>query len=134
MGHINDDIDGMLPIVIKNYMPEDEAFLRKYISELQVDYSCKTDWHGIHFKILDLFDADAGITKPPKSLLPILYESTLCSFCRGTVVRLMNKYRMISDSMWKELLFDSNDDIRALADSHFRRSISAAEKQKSSQS
>jgi len=129
-GHINDDFDGMLPIIIKNYMPEDEAFLRKYISELQVDYSCKTGWHGIHLEILDLFDAEAGIAKPPKSLLPILYESTLCSFCRGTVVRLMSKYRMIPDSMWKELLFDSNDDIRALADSHFRRSISSVEKQK----
>ena len=127
LGHINNDIDGMLPIVIKNYMPEDEAFLRKYISGLQVDYACKTGWHGIHSGILDLFDAEAGITKPPKSLLPILYESTLCSFCRGTVVRLMSKYRMIPDSIWKELLFDSNDDIRVLADSHFRRNISVAE-------
>ncbi len=129
LGHINDDIDGILPIVIKNYMPEDEAFLRKYISELQVDYSCKTGWHEIHFEILDLFDADAKITRPPKSLLPVLYESTLCSCCRETVVRLMSKYRMISDSMWEELLFDSNDDIRAFSKAHFRKSNLVLEKQ-----
>ena len=129
--HIEDDIDGMLPIVIKNYMPEDEAFLRKYISELQVDYSCKSGWHGVHMDIRDLFDEDAGITKPPKSLLPILYESTLCSFCREAVVRLMSKYRMISDSMWEELLFDSNDDIRAFADAHFRRSMLPAKNKNS---
>ena len=127
-GNIEDSFDEMLPLVIKNYNPEDETFLQKYISELRVDHACTTGWHGIHMDILDLFDKDAEIIKPPKSLLPILYESTLCSSCRENIVRLMGKYRMISDSMWKELLFDSNDDIRAFANAHFRRSISFVNK------
>ena len=77
--NLEENMEEMFPLFIKNYLPEDEAFLHKLISDLPVDYACECDWHTVHLDIYELFEANAGITKPPKSLLPLLYESTLCS-------------------------------------------------------
>lgn len=110
-----------LPIGIKNYLPEDEGHLYAAVRAYPVDYACKSGWHHMHMMIQDLFDRDSGVDAPPKSLLPLLYESTLCSFCRGTIYRLMGRYHMTTPAMWEEMLYDSNDDIRAYAAAHFRR-------------
>ena len=39
----------------------------------------------------------------------------------GNAVAIMSKRRMISDAMWEELRWDSYEEIRALAETHFRR-------------
>ena len=123
--HLEEDPDRMLPIAIKNYLPEDEAVLQAWIADYRTDYHDRTNWHWLHTEILDLFDRDSGVKKPPKSLLPVLYETTLCSCCRETVVRLMGKYRMISETMWEELSYDSNEGIRNYAAAHERRELRA---------
>ena len=58
---------------------------------------------------------------PPKSLLPLVYETTLCSCCRETSARLMGRYHLMTPALWEEQLHDSNDEIRKAAEAHFRR-------------
>ena len=120
--HMEESQEEMLPIAIKNYADEDEGFLREFLSGLQVDYDDNSGWHGWHWYILDLFDRNSGVEKPPKTFLPIMYETTLCSSCRDWIVHLMGKYRMISEEMWEELRYDSNASIRKSAEAHFHRS------------
>ncbi|MBO4410639.1 MAG: hypothetical protein J5794_00395 [Lachnospiraceae bacterium] len=116
-----DDPESVLFKTIENYQPEDESFLRNALLGLQIDYAERTHWHGLHMEVLDLFDSKSGVRKPPKTLLPIIYESTLCSCCREYALYYMGKHRMISDPMWEEMLYDSNEDIRTMARQHFRR-------------
>ena len=113
--------DNALPIVIKNYLPEDEARLYARLQAYPVDYACKSNWHWLHLAIFDLFEKDSGVDSPPKHLLPLVYETTLCSCCRETAVRLMGRYRMIAPELWEEQLHDSNDEIRKAAEAHSRR-------------
>ena len=113
--------DNALPIVIKNYLPEDEARLYARLQAYPVDYACKSNWHWLHLAIFDLFEKDSGVDSPPKPLLPLVYETTLCSCCRETAVRLMGRYRMIAPELWEEQLHDSNDEIRKAAEAHSRR-------------
>ena len=119
--HLDEEPFWCLLIALKNCEPEDETLLTNRIAGLGIDYAETTGWHGVHMQILHLFDRDSGIPKPPKYLLPILYETTLCSCCRENAVAIMSKRRMISDAMWEELRWDSQEEIRALAETHFRR-------------
>ena len=121
------DPDNALPIAIKNYLPEDEARLYAMLQAYRVDYACKSNWHWLHWAIFDLFGKDSGVESPPKSLLPLVYETTLCSFCRETAARLMGRYRMMTPELWEEQLYDSNDDIRRAAQAHFRRTSCSGE-------
>ncbi len=121
------DPDNALPIAIKNYLPEDEARLYALLQAYRVDYACKSNWHRLHWAIFDLFKKDSGVDSPPKSLLPLVYETTLCSFCRETAARLMGRCRMMTPELWEEQLYDSNDDIRRAAQAHFRRTSCSGE-------
>ena len=115
------DPDNALPIAIKNYLPEDEARLNALLQAYPVDYACKSNWHWLHLAIFDLFEKDSGVDSPPKHLLPLVYETTLCSCCRETAARLMGRYRMITPELWEEQLHDSSDKIRKAAEAHFCR-------------
>ena len=115
------DPDNALPIAIKNYLPEDEARLNALLQAYPVDYACKSNWHWLHLAIFDLFKKDSGVDLPPKHLLPLVYESTLCSCCRETAVRLMGRYHMMTPELWEEQMHDSSDEIRKAAEAHFRR-------------
>ena len=121
------DPENALPIVIKNYLPKDEARLYALLQAYRVDYACKSNWHWHHRAIFDLFEKNSGVESPPKSLLPLVYETTLCSFCRETAARLMGRCRMITPELWEEQLYDSNDDIRRAAQAHFRRTSCSGE-------
>ena len=115
------DPENALPIAIKNYLPEDEARLNAMLQAYRVDYACKSNWHWLHLSIFDLFEKDSGVKSPPKSLLPLVYETTLCSCCRETAARLMGRYHLMTPALWEEQLHDSNDEIRKAVEAHFRR-------------
>lgn len=121
LAHLGEDELRMLLILLANCLPEDEALLHERLAAWRIDAAGRSGWHKLHTKVLDLFYEEDGVPNPPKTLLPVLYETTLCSFCRGCSVELMRKYRMISEEMWTELLYDSSDEIRILAESHARR-------------
>ena len=118
---LSGDPENALPIVIKNYLPEDEGRLYALLQACPVDYACKSNWHWHHLAIFDLFGKGSGVETPPKSLLPLVYDTTLCSCCRETAARLMGRYRMITPELWEEQLHDSSDKIRKAAEAHFRR-------------
>ena len=115
------DPENALPIVIKNYLPEDEARLYALLQACPVDYACRSNWHWAHRAVFDLFEKNSGVDSPPKSLLPLVYETTLCSCCRETAVRLMGRYHMMTPELWEEQMHDSSDEIRKAAEAHFRR-------------
>lgn len=121
MEHLDEEPFWCLLIALKNYEPEDETLLTSRIARLKIDYTNTSGWHGVHLQLLRQFDRNSDILTPPKYLLPVLYETTLCSCCRENAVAIMSKRRMISDAMWEELRWDSQEEIRALAEMHFRR-------------
>lgn len=123
MEHLDEEPFWCLLIALKNYEPEDETLLTSRIARLKIDYTNTSGWHGVHLQLLRQFDRNSDILTPPKYLLPVLYETTLCSCCRENAVAIMSKRRMISDAMWEELLWDSYEEIRTLAEAHFCRKV-----------
>ena len=110
-----------LPVAVKNCLPEDVSKLYPWIKKLHIDYTCKSNWHGIHLTVLHLFDRTPDLKNPPKSLLPLIYETTLCSCCRENAARWMGRYHMLTPEMWEEQMYDSYDEIRAHAVAHATR-------------
>lgn len=119
--HLDKNKEAALFVLIRNYQPEDLAFWNRYLQGLRIDYASESGWHGIHLALLELFEKKSGVEQPPKALLPLLYESTLCSCCRQRIVQHMRSRRMISAGIWEALQHDSSDEIRAIAEDHFRR-------------
>lgn len=110
------DFENALSILIRNYLPEDEEWLYRFISELKIDYEENTMWHSYHFDIQDLFDKEDGIDNPPKRFLPLIYEQTLCSCCRMRTLKCMGKLRILTPAILNECLYDSDEDIRKYAE------------------
>ena len=119
--HLDKNKEAALFVLIRNYQPEDLAFWNRYLQALRIDCASESGWHGTHLALLELFEKKSGVEQPPKALLPLLYESTLCSCCRQRIVQHMRSRRMISAGMWEALRHDSSDEIRAIAEDHFRR-------------
>ena len=101
-----------LPLLIANYLPQDEPQLCQLVSALTVDRACTTNWHSIHLDILGM--TDNGL-KAPLSLLRQIYETTYCSNCREYALRQMGRRHALTDEMLRECLLDSSNDIRAYA-------------------
>ena len=119
--HLDKSREAVLYVLIRNYQPEDLEFWNRYLQALRIDCASESGWHGTHLALLELFEKKSGVEQPPKALLPLLYESTLCSCCRKRIVQHMRSRRMISAGMWEALRHDSSDEIRAIAEDHFRR-------------
>ena len=119
--HLDKSREAVLYVLIRNYQPEDLEFWNRYLQALRIDCASESGWHGIHLALLELFEKKSGVEQPPKALLPLLYESTLCSCCRKRIVQHMRSRRMISAGMWEALRHDSSDEIRAIAEDHFCR-------------
>lgn len=113
--NLETDLENFLPLLIKNYLPEDEEWLYRFISELKIDREDSSNWHAYHFDIQDLFDKKDGVQNPPKRFLPLMYEQTLCSCCREYTLKYMGKWRMLTTELLNECLYDCNEDIRNYA-------------------
>lgn len=101
-------------LLVTNYAPEDAALLEALLRE-QI---AAKDWDGIHAAGLDIFrvfDNDHSNVHP-KHLLPLLYQYNPCSFCRESALRYMSRHRMLTRELLEECLYDSNEDIRRMAE------------------
>lgn len=110
--HLEDSIY----MLAENYQKADHDIFISMMKKLPVTYHENTvSWHGPYMAALDIF-RDSSIKSPPKDLLPYLYEHTLCSFCRESIVREMHRRRMLTEELLRECVYDSNNKIRDFAE------------------
>lgn len=101
-------------LLITNYQPKDINLLQ----QLLLAIIHRKDPDEIHWAGMDVFRAfykNSGIPHP-KDLLPLLYEFDPCSYCRQTALQYLAKHRILTREMLNECLYDSNDDIRRMAE------------------
>ena len=97
-----------LEMLLQNYTSSIKDLLLRALYSLKVDYESESDWHGIDFKIRDLFESGK---KLPKEFLLYVYNTSLCSCCRYKVVKTLAKHRWLTKELIEECRFDSNDRI-----------------------
>ena len=106
-------------LLVTNYIPEDGTVLEDLLCEL----IAARDWDGVHAAGMDIFRAfyeDSQIPHP-KHLLLFLYTYDPCSYCRESAVQYMSKHRMLTKEILEECLYDSNDDIRRIAEKRLNK-------------
>ena len=108
-----EDIQGGLLLLSKNLRPVDEELFCNTVKSFPVRHSERA-WHDVFMDAIDGIEAMRG--KPKTDILEYLYRQTLCSFCRERIVRLMHKKKALPDVILQECRFDSDLDIRDLAE------------------
>ena len=112
LNNLEKDLQHVLPIFIKNYIPADASVLVEKVKSIPVDFDNATGWHRIFSALLNM--VDDGL-KVPAELLYYIYENNYCSNCRWSTLRQMRRRRLLTDEILNECLYDHNDDIRRLA-------------------
>lgn len=108
-------LEDVISMLANNYVKEDYDILVALIKALPVTYQEKDIyWHGPFSAVLDLLET-RGVKHPPKELLYYMYEHTLCSCCRESILREMSRRKMLTREILQECLYDSNDEIREFA-------------------
>ncbi|MDE6625267.1 MAG: hypothetical protein K2K56_02720 [Lachnospiraceae bacterium] len=111
----NEHLEDVISMLANNYVKEDCDILVALIKALPVTYQEKDIcWHGPFMAVLDLLET-RGVKHPPRELLYYMYEHTLCSSCRESILREMSRRKMLTREILQECLYDSNDEIRELA-------------------
>lgn len=106
-------------LLITNYQPEDSQLLRQLLLAI-IDRKDPDDIHWAGLDVYRAFCKNSGIPHP-KQLLPLLYECNPCSYCRQTALRHLAQHQMLTQEMLKECLYDSNQDIRRMAERKLKR-------------
>lgn len=91
-----------------------EQFITE-LKNLKVTFN-ENEWHSVYGDMEALFSNKLIKNKPPKSILKAMYETTLCSYCRESIVDLMSKNRVLTKEILEECLYDCNLDIVKLAE------------------
>lgn len=112
--------DDAINLLAQNYQKCDHDVFVNKVKSLLVTTDGESGWHGAFMSVQDMFDKD-GVKDAPKELLRHLYDHSLCSSCRFHTLRIMGQRRMITDDIWAECKYDTNDDIRAYVNNHFQR-------------
>ena len=111
----NEHLEDVISMLANNYAKTDCKILVSLVKALPVTYQEKDIcWHGPFMAVLDLLKT-RGVKHPPKELLYYMYEHTLCSCCRESILREMRRRKMLTGEILQECLYDSNDEIRELA-------------------
>lgn len=109
----NDSIHAF-SMLASNYHTEDKVLFMKALMNKKINYQDSSFWHNAGSIVLDMFE-DKQITHPPVEALYYIYEHTLCSCCRKYALQILNKRHRLSKEIKYECLYDSNEDIRKLA-------------------
>ncbi|MGN0585902.1 MAG: HEAT repeat domain-containing protein [Oscillospiraceae bacterium] len=99
--------DGLY-MLINNYKDSDYDILSKNLRALKFDIQDKSGWHGI---ILSLLDNEAL----PDCVFEFIYEKSMCSCCRESAFKEMQRRNILTEKMIEECLFDCNEEIREKA-------------------
>ena len=105
-------------LLATNYMLQDERVMEELLREM----ISQKDWDGVHAAGMDIYRAfrEESSIAHPKHLLPLLYEYNPCSCCRESALVYMSKHRMLTKELLRECLYDSNDDIRRMAEKRLK--------------
>ncbi|MDR1264162.1 MAG: hypothetical protein LBK42_00985 [Propionibacteriaceae bacterium] len=105
-----EQVDEALELLQASYRPEDEPVVEAAVRRVSLRHSA---WHSVYSQVLDLLRPD---DRPVTTgVLEHVYRQTLCSCCRESTVRLMRDKQALPDTIVRECLWDSNDEIRDLA-------------------
>lgn len=112
LDRLEEDPETWFPMLVRNYLPEDEPFVIEYVKSIPTNHACTTAWHAIQGDVLRMLDH--GL-KAPGDLLLHIYETTYCSNCRCDALRQLGRRRMLTDEILEECLYDSQADVRKYA-------------------
>ena len=106
-----EETDG-LQMLIENYKPSDEEALLAKLESIEIKEENEKYWHHIGCVILE---HDETL---PVSILMWVYDTTLCSFCRQSVVEKLIESDALPDSVRNECMWDANLELRELVTDH----------------
>ncbi len=105
-------------LLLNNGLPGDEKILFSALIKLKIDYGDSENWHDAFSAVMV---ADFKKISVPKEVLYYIYENSLCSFCRGSAIRLLARKRWLTEDILHECLYDSNYEIRLWAEKKLNR-------------
>lgn len=97
-----------LVMLFQNYEKQDNEIILKLLKKQPVRYSDGI-WHHVFNKALDWLKNNP---EAPQEVIYYLYEHTLCSQCRESIVKFMIDRNLITDEIGNECRYDSNADIQ----------------------
>lgn len=104
------DPSEVIGLLCANYSNSDRALLLQTLMNIPVAY--ESNWHGAYLSVLELCERNR---RAPDDLLYFMYEQTLCSYCRNSIVRCMAKRKILSGELLSECIYDSYDETRLFA-------------------
>lgn len=97
-----------LEMVIVNFKEEDEELILGFLESVPITFDDDSGWHGIVSAICKR-NGDISL-----SILKWVYESSLCSHCRLSVVEDMLEKDVFPEEYKEEVLWDADLDIRKM--------------------
>lgn len=94
--------------LIRNYDPSNESLILSKLADIEIKDENEKIWHGIGCAILDSYKT------LPVSILMWVYDTTLCSFCRESLVEKLIELNALTETMRNECMWDAKLDLRAL--------------------
>ncbi len=98
--------------------PSDIPLLTRLVSQYPAGPQHKNALHGVFWTIEE---NTSIVAKIPQELWHFIYSKGYCANCRERFLRAMKKYRMLTNEILQECLYDSSEDIRAFAKKALRR-------------
>ncbi|MCH5347924.1 MAG: hypothetical protein J1E40_01245 [Oscillospiraceae bacterium] len=109
-----------LSMLINNYEKTDKTLLMSSLNNINADNNDNSGWHGVVITILNAAERKGSLI-PPEALMYI-YENSLCSCCRESVLKIMGRRHILTKELLSECLFDCNTDIREYAKKRLKAS------------
>jgi hypothetical protein len=109
-------------ILSKIFQKGDEDLLFDTVKRIRVTPNGTKDeenWHCAFTDVEEMFRH--GRHKSAVGILPYLYRENLCSCCRISIVRTMDKYKILTKDLIEEMLYDSHEDTRRFAERKLKK-------------
>jgi hypothetical protein len=102
-----------LRLLTVHYRRCDDALIDRAVRAVPVRQS-GLEWHKVYWRVLDLYKVKWR-RLPATGLVEYTYRETLCSFCRGSIVRLLHRKGRLTDDLVREACWDSCDELAEFA-------------------
>lgn len=114
----DENIAEIIRVLCMQYKPQDETLIFDKLKNVPVKYN-DIIWHKAYISVEDAVEHSRR--KPQTDILLYMYRNTLCSFCRGDIVRLMHKKCVLPREVLEECIWDCNIDTRRWAERLLKR-------------